>query len=129
MSKLLEGVPDYKESLTNEEYTFWHKVKNTYAEINGRTPKKYTREQILKWYNKQRQKEGIEAARRAGKHLGRPPSVSDWELFDRTAKRWVNGEITAAVACRITGRKKTSWYKYTKNRGFVKGNDEYRTNP
>ena len=74
--------------------------------------------------NKQRQKEGIEAARRAGKHLGRPPSVSDWELFDRTAKRWVNGEITAAEACRITGCKKTSWYKYTKNRGFVKGNDE-----
>ena len=70
--------------------------------------------------NKQRQKEGIEAARRAGKQLGRPPSVSDWELFDRIAKRWVAGEITAAEACRITGCKKTSWYKYTKNRGFVK---------
>ena len=52
MSKLLEGVPDYKESLTDEEYTFWHEVKNTYEEINGKTPKKYTREQILKWYNK-----------------------------------------------------------------------------
>lgn len=70
--------------------------------------------------NKQRQKEGIEAARRAGKQLGRPPSVSDWELFDRIAKRWVDGEITAAEACRITGCKKTSWYKYTRNRGFVK---------
>ena len=52
MSKLLEGVPNYKESLTDEEYIFWHEVKNTYDEINGRTPKKYTREQILKWYNK-----------------------------------------------------------------------------
>lgn len=70
--------------------------------------------------NKQRQKEGIEAARRAGKQLGRPPSVSDWELFDRVAKRWVDGEITAAEACRLTGCKKTSWYKYTRNRGFVK---------
>ena len=74
--------------------------------------------------NKQRQKEGIEAARRAGKQLGRPPSVSDWELFDRVAKRWVSGEITAAQACRITGCKKTSWYKYTRNRGFVKEKDE-----
>ena len=70
--------------------------------------------------NKQRQKEGIEAARRAGKQLGRPPSVTDWALFDRIAKRWVDGEITAAEACRITGCKKTSWYKYTRNRGFVK---------
>ena len=73
--------------------------------------------------NKQRQKEGIEAARRAGKQLGRPPSVTDWALFDRIAKRWVDGEITAAEACRITGCKKTSWYKYTRNRGFVKDVD------
>ena len=46
------GVPDYKENLTDEEYDFWHQVKNTYESINGRIPKKYTREQILKWYNK-----------------------------------------------------------------------------
>ncbi len=74
--------------------------------------------------NKQRQKEGIEAARRAGKQLGRPSSIKDWALFDRVAKRWVAGEITAAEACRITGCKKTSWYKYTRNRGFVKEKDE-----
>ncbi len=67
-----------------------------------------------------RQKEGIAAARRAGKQLGRPASISDWELFDKTAERWVNNEITAAEACRITGAKKTSWYKYTKERGFTK---------
>lgn len=67
-----------------------------------------------------RQKEGIAAARRAGKRLGRPASISDWDLFDKTAKRWVNDEITAAEACRITGAKKTSWYKYTKERGFIK---------
>ena len=46
------GVPDYKESRSEEEYTFWLGVKNTYEAINGRTPKEYTREQILKWYNK-----------------------------------------------------------------------------
>lgn len=71
-----------------------------------------------------RQKEGIAAARRAGKTLGRPASITDWNLFDQTAKRWVNGEITAAEACRITGAKKTSWYKYTKNRGFKKEESE-----
>lgn len=65
-----------------------------------------------------RQKEGIETARKAGVKFGRPTSVSDWNLFDQTAKRWAAGEITAAEACRITGCKKTSWYKYTKERGF-----------
>ena len=68
----------------------------------------------------ERQKQGIAAAKSAGVKFGRPSSIQDWELFDRTAKRWVAGEITAAEACRITGSKKTSWYKYTKERGFVK---------
>lgn len=67
-----------------------------------------------------RQKEGIASAKKAGILFGRPSSVSDWELFDRTAKRWAEGEISAAEGCRITGCKKTSWYKYTKDRGFVK---------
>lgn len=67
-----------------------------------------------------RQKEGIETAKKAGVKFGRPTSVTDWELFDQTAERWINGEITAAEACRITDCKKTSWYKYTKERGYVK---------
>ena len=68
----------------------------------------------------ERQKQGISAAKKAGVRFGRPISIGDWELFDRTAKRGVAGEISAAEACRITGSKKTSWYKYTKERGFAK---------
>ncbi len=45
-------MPDYKESLADEEFDFWLEVKQTYETINGRKPKDYTREQILKWYNK-----------------------------------------------------------------------------
>ena len=67
-----------------------------------------------------RQKEGIASAKKAGVKFGRPSSVEDWELFDRTAKRWERGEITAAEACRITGAKKTSFYKYINERGFKK---------
>ena len=67
-----------------------------------------------------RQKQGIASAKKAGIRFGRPSSVTDWELFDRTAKRWAEGEITAAEGCRITGCKKTSWYKYTRDRGFKK---------
>ncbi len=68
----------------------------------------------------ERQRQGIDTAKRAGVKFGRPLSISDWELFDRTAKRWIAGEISAAEACRITGAKKTSWYKYTNERGFKK---------
>ena len=68
----------------------------------------------------ERQRQGIESAKNAGVKFGRPSSIEDWELFDRIAKRWENGEITAAEACRITGAKKTSFYKYTKERGFKK---------
>lgn len=67
-----------------------------------------------------RQKEGIETAKKAGVKFGRPLSISNWELFDQTAQRWIAGEISAAEACRITGSKKTSWYKYTAERGFIK---------
>lgn len=72
-----------------------------------------------------RQKEGIETAKKAGVKFGRPSSVSDWDLFDQTAQRWADGEITAAEACRITGSKKTSWYKYTKERGFYKESEGF----
>lgn len=68
----------------------------------------------------ERQKDGIATAKKAGVKFGRPSSIEDWELFDRTAARWEIGEITAAEACRITGCKKTSFYKYIKERGFKK---------
>lgn len=54
----LQGFPDrwgdipQKDSLTDDEYSFWLSVRNTHAAINGRTTKEYTKEQILKWYNK-----------------------------------------------------------------------------
>lgn len=68
----------------------------------------------------ERQKQGIAAAKEKGVRFGRPISISDWTLFDETAKKWCNGEITAVEACRITGSKKTSWYKYAQERGFQK---------
>ena len=54
----LQGFPDrwgdipQKDTLTDEEYSFWLKVRNTHAAINGRATKEYTKEQLLKWYNK-----------------------------------------------------------------------------
>lgn len=46
------GEIDPKEDFTDEEYAFWLDVRNTYAEIKGKQTKEYTKEQMLKWYNK-----------------------------------------------------------------------------
>lgn len=54
----LQGFPDwwgqidYKEDFTEEEYSFWLNVRNTMAQINGKAVKDYTKEQMVKWYNK-----------------------------------------------------------------------------
>ena len=59
---------------------------------------------------KQRQAEGIAAAKEQGKKLGRPALTfpANWnEVF----ASWKNGEITAAKAMELTNTKRTSFYK------------------
>lgn len=46
------GIVNPVENLTDEEYAFWLNVRNTYAEINGKATKEYTKQQMLSWYNK-----------------------------------------------------------------------------
>lgn len=54
----LQGFPDTwghpykKENFTDEEYKFWLEVRNTYARINNKAVKDYTKAQMLTWYNK-----------------------------------------------------------------------------
>lgn len=62
---------------------------------------------------RQRQQEGIRAAKAKGKHLGRPGLVvpPNWnEIY----LAWKSGEITAKVAMERTGLKRTSFYKLVK---------------
>ena len=46
------GYPDIKDDLTDDEYRFWHEVRNTHAAINGKKVQAYTKPQMLSWYNK-----------------------------------------------------------------------------
>lgn len=62
---------------------------------------------------RQRQAEGIAAAKAQGKNLGRR-AVQPPEEFDDVVRRWRAGEITAAEAMRQTGVKKTTFYKLVK---------------
>lgn len=45
------GVPDHKDDFSDAECRFWQEVRDTYAVINGKPQKQYTKEQLLKWYN------------------------------------------------------------------------------
>lgn len=62
---------------------------------------------------RQRQREGIEAARSKGKHLGRP-ALTVPENWPEVYAEWSAGHITAKEAMERTGLKRGSFYKLVK---------------
>lgn len=62
---------------------------------------------------RKRQKEGIEAAKRKGKHLGRP-KLEILQGFPDTYTRWKAGEITARKAIQELGISSSSFYRMVK---------------
>ena len=58
----------------------------------------------------QRQREGIDAAKTKGKHLGRP-STSLPDNWEEVLALWQAGKITAREAMRRTGMKRTMFYQ------------------
>lgn len=63
---------------------------------------------------RKRQQEGIEAAKKKGKHLGRRPLAfpREWETYYR---RWKCNEITATAMMKALSLKRTSFYKLVKD--------------
>ena len=62
---------------------------------------------------RQRQAEGIAAAKKNGKKLGRP-SIQFPANWNEIYRAWKNGNITAKTAMERTGTKRTSFYKLVK---------------
>lgn len=60
-----------------------------------------------------RQAEGIESAKKAGKHLGRPQAIKP-ENWNSIIELWQKGNITASEAMKRTGVKKSTFYKFCK---------------
>ena len=63
---------------------------------------------------KERQKQGIETAKKKGTKFWRPKvtAPSNWE---EVYQRWEAGEITAVEAMNLTGLKKGTFYKFAKS--------------
>ena len=64
-------------------------------------------------YILQRQKEGIEQAKLAGKYKGRK-SIKIDERFMSSYRMWQNGKITAVQAMNKAGVSKSTWYRKIK---------------
>ena len=63
-----------------------------------------------------RQREGIDAAKLAGKNLGRP-KVQVPDNFVEVIADWHEGKVTAREAMRLTGLKRSSFYNLVKGGG------------
>ncbi len=62
---------------------------------------------------RERQREGIVAAKKNGKHLGRP-RLEKPDNWDEVIAQWKDGKITAKEAMMSAGMKKSSFYKLLK---------------
>ena len=60
-------------------------------------------------YILQRQREGIDAAKKQGKYTGRKPKQHP--DFDKVIYKWKNGEITAVKAAKMLGMSKSTFYR------------------
>lgn len=63
---------------------------------------------------RKRQREGINAAKAKGKHLGRPKAQKP-DNWNEIYEQWKLGEITAHQAMRVLGVSKSVFYKWCKN--------------
>ena len=70
------------------------------------------RENIL-----ERQREGIEIAKSAGKYKGRKPIDVDEQRFKAVCKKWRAGEITATSAMKELGLKPNTFYRRVNEMG------------
>ena len=59
----------------------------------------------------ERQREGIEIAKRDGKYTGRKPIAVDQKYFEKVYGQWKNGEFKAVDAQRILGLKPSTFYR------------------
>ena len=74
---------------------------------------------------KERQRQGIDAAKLRGKKFGRP-KIAVPDNYDETMRSWCEGKISAKEAMKRTGLKRTSFYRLIKEEYSYYSKDNYR---
>ena len=74
----------------------------------------YTTPEKIGKINKQRQREGIELAKAAGKYKGRKPIEIDEQLFRSVYKNVREGKCTNTYAMKVLGLKSSTYYRTVK---------------
>lgn len=64
---------------------------------------------------RKRQREGIDAAKAKGKHLGRPKIKCPAE-FPEVYQKWKSGDITAKAAMKQLGLSSSTFYRMVKSK-------------
>lgn len=64
---------------------------------------------------RKRQREGIDAAKKKGRHLGRPFVVKPHN-YEEIMNQWRNGKITAVSAMKTLGVSKNTFYRWNKEK-------------
>lgn len=100
--KVIDLPTTMMELPAGQEWVF-EMVNNILIEVLG-TIAEQERETI-----RRRQREGIDAAKAKGKHLGRPAAVRP-ENWDAVIADWRAGRITAREAMKLLGMKRTTFY-------------------
>lgn len=103
--KVIDLPTTMMELPAGQEWVF-EMVNNILIEVLG-TIAEQERETI-----RRRQREGIDAAKAKGKHLGRPP-VRKPDNWDSVITDWKAGRITAREAMKLLGMKRTTFYRQT----------------
>ena len=101
--KVIDLPTTMMELPAGQEWVF-EMVNNILIEVLG-TIAEQERETI-----RRRQREGIDAAKARGKHLGRPTAVKP-ENWDAVITDWQTGQITAREAMKLLGMKRTTFYR------------------
>jgi DNA invertase Pin-like site-specific DNA recombinase len=77
---------------------------------------------------KQRQKEGIELAKKAGKYKGRKPIPINFEKFKNVYEEWKSGKIKAVEAMKKINLQKSTFYRIVKKYEKNQNNKEIANN-
>jgi DNA invertase Pin-like site-specific DNA recombinase len=72
---------------------------------------------------KQRQKEGIEIAKKAGKYKGRKPIPINFENFKNIYEEWKSGKIKSIEAMKKTNLQKSTFYRIVKKYEKMQNNE------